>query len=206
MASKTELNLITLGHVDHGKTTLIAAMTRYLAEKGTGKAVSYNDLQRAPAQEAQGLTLHAAHVQLETSSRRYNITDCSWDADVVKSLIADDTPLDGAIVVIPASGSDRKTRQQLSLAHQVGVPRVIVFLSKLDTVDDLEMVEMVELEVRDMLPLCGFSGEEPIVPGNALGALQGDAEAQKAIGELISMFIVLWPGVARVDERDSRPA
>lgn len=185
--SRSELSTITIGHQAHGKTTLVAAMMRTLGGGGGG----YSDVNKAPAREVQGVKLQAAHVQLDTSSRRYNHTDCPSGNNTVKNLMIGETPLDGAILVVSAiDGPQAQTREHVMLARQVGVPHIVVFLSKCDLLDNEELVEIVEPEIRELLSTYGFSGEDtPIVRGNALSALEGKGEAQKAISKLIGKMI-----------------
>lgn len=173
---KTHVNVGTIGHVDHGKTTLTAAITTYAAKKGQAKALAYDQIDKAPEEKARGITIAISHVEYETDKRHYAHIDCPGHADYVKNMITGAAQMDGAILVVSAAdGPMPQTREHILLARNVGVPYVIVYLNKSDMVDDPEMLEMVEEEVRDLLDKNGFPGKTtPIVRGSALKALEGD--------------------------------
>ena len=172
----------TIGHVDHGKTTLTAAITMVLAKKGGAKAMAYADIDAAPEEKARGITINTAHVEYETANRHYAHVDCPGHADYVKNMITGAAQMDGAILVVSAAdGPMPQTREHVLLARQVGVPAMVVFLNKVDMVDDKELLELVEMEVRDLLNNNQFPGDDvPIVPGSALAAVEG---RDAAIGE-----------------------
>ena len=180
--TKPHVNVGTIGHVDHGKTTLTAAITTVLAKHFGGEAKKYDDIDAAPEEKARGITINTAHVEYETANRHYAHVDCPGHADYVKNMITGAAQMDGAILVVSAAdGPMPQTREHILLARQVGVPYIIVFLNKCDMVDDPELLELVEMEVRDLLNQYGFPGDDtPIVKGSALKALEGD---QSEIGE-----------------------
>src|SRR5512147_927429 len=188
--TKPHVNVGTIGHVDHGKTTLTAAMTIILAKKFGGEAKSYAQIDSAPEEKARGITINTAHVEYETKNRHYAHVDCPGHADYVKNMVTGAAQMDGAIVVVSAAdGPMPQTREHILLARQVGVPYIIVFLNKVDAVDDPEIVEYVEWEIRDLLKQYEFPGDEiPIIRGSALKAMQNpdDPEAQKTILELMA--------------------
>lgn len=173
--SKPHLNIGTIGHVDHGKTTLTAAITKVLAEKGGAQFLDYGSIDKAPEERARGITITSAHVEYETDKRHYSHVDCPGHADYIKNMISGAARMDGAIIVVAASdGQMPQTREHLLLARQVGIQHVIVFVNKVDTVDDPEMLELVEMEMRDLLTTYGFDGENtPVVMGSGLCALEG---------------------------------
>ena len=187
--NKPHVNIGTIGHVDHGKTTLTSAITKVLAKQGHAKVMEYDQIDGAPEEKARGITINTAHVEYETEKRHYAHVDCPGHADYVKNMITGAAQMDGAILVIAATdGPMAQTREHILLARQVGVPRIIVFLNKCDMVDDDELLELVEMEVRDLLSEYGFPGDEiPIVRGSALKAMEGDPEAEKAIVELMNI-------------------
>jgi elongation factor Tu len=175
------MNIGTIGHVDHGKTTLTAAITKVLAEKGQATFRSFDSIDNAPEERERGITIAIAHVEYETANRHYAHVDCPGHADYVKNMITGAAQMDGAILVVSAAdGPMPQTREHILLARQVGVPYIVVFLNKVDMVDDPELLELVEMEVRDLLNEYEFPGDDiPIVPGSALKALEGDeAEAE----------------------------
>jgi elongation factor Tu len=174
--SKPHVNIGTIGHVDHGKTTLTAAITTVLAKLGGATALAYDQIDGAPEESVRGITISAVHVEYETKNRHYAHVDCPRHADSVKNMIAGAAQMDGAILVVSAAdGPMPQTREHLLLARQVGVPAIVVFLNKLDLVDDTELVELVELEVRELLSEYGFPGDDvPIIKGSALKALEGE--------------------------------
>ncbi|MCL6471738.1 MAG: elongation factor Tu [Firmicutes bacterium] len=185
--TKPHMNIGTIGHVDHGKTTLTAAITKVLAEKGQAEFRSFDSIDNAPEERERGITIAIAHVEYETESRHYAHVDCPGHADYVKNMITGAAQMDGAILVVSAAdGPMPQTREHILLARQVGVPYIVVFLNKVDMVDDPELLELVEMEVRDLLNEYEFPGDEiPIVKGSALKALEGDPEAAKSIIELM---------------------
>nr|BAL55438.1 elongation factor EF-Tu [uncultured beta proteobacterium] len=180
--TKPHVNVGTIGHVDHGKTTLTAAITTVLAKHFGGEAKKYDDIDAAPEEKARGITINTAHVEYETANRHYAHVDCPGHADYVKNMITGAAQMDGAILVVSAAdGPMPQTREHILLARQVGVPYIVVFLNKCDMVDDPELLELVEMEVRDLLNQYGFPGDDtPIVKGSALKALEGD---QSELGE-----------------------
>src|SRR5262247_2869267 len=187
--TKPHVNVGTIGHVDHGKTTLTAAMTSVLASKFGGEAKKYDDIDNAPEEKARGITINTAHVEYETAKRHYAHVDCPGHADYVKNMITGAAQMDGAILVVSAAdGPMPQTREHILLARQVGVPALVVYLNKVDMVDDKELLELVELEVRELLTKYGFPGDDtPIVKGVAKAAMDnpGDKEANKCIDELV---------------------
>ncbi len=184
--SKPHVNVGTIGHVDHGKTTLTAALTTILAEKFGGTAKAYDQIDAAPEEKARGITINTAHVEYETADRHYAHVDCPGHADYVKNMITGAAQMDGAILVCSAAdGPMPQTREHILLARQVGVPYIIVFMNKCDMVDDAELLELVEMEIRDLLSSYDFPGDDcPIVQGSALRALEGDAAYKEKIFEL----------------------
>ena len=187
--SKPHCNIGTIGHVDHGKTTLTAAITKVLAESGGAEFSDYSDIDKAPEEKARGITISTAHVEYETEGRHYAHVDCPGHADYVKNMITGAAQMDGAILVVNAAdGPMPQTREHILLARQVGVPALVVFLNKVDQVDDDELLELVEMEVRELLSSYEFPGDDiPIVKGSALAALEGRDEAigANAIMELM---------------------
>ena len=173
---KPHVNVGTIGHVDHGKTTLTAAITKVLASQGMAEFKAYDQIDKAPEEKARGITINATHVEYETANRHYAHVDCPGHADYVKNMITGAAQMDGAILVVSApDGPMPQTREHILLAHQIGVPSLVVFLNKVDMVDDISMVELVEEEVRDLLTQKGFPGATtPIIRGSALKALNGD--------------------------------
>ena len=184
--SKPHVNVGTIGHVDHGKTTLTAALTTILAEKFGGTAKAYDQIDAAPEEKARGITINTAHVEYETETRHYAHVDCPGHADYVKNMITGAAQMDGAILVVSAAdGPMPQTREHILLARQVGVPYIIVFMNKCDMVDDAELLELVEMEIRDLLSSYDFPGDDcPILQGSALKALEGDAAYKEKIFEL----------------------
>src|SRR5256885_5708532 len=180
--NKPHCNIGTIGHVDHGKTTLTAAITIILAKAGGATAKAYADIDAAPEEKARGITINTAHVEYETAKRHYAHVDCPGHADYVKNMITGAAQMDGAILVVSAAdGPMPQTREHILLARQVGVPSIVVFLNKVDQVDDAELLELVELEVRELLSKNEFPGDDiPIVKGSALAALE---DSNKTIGE-----------------------
>ncbi|AMB96262.1 MULTISPECIES: elongation factor Tu [Aerococcus] len=185
--SKPHVNIGTLGHVDHGKTTLSAAIATVLAKNGFGEAKDYAAIDNAPEEQERGITINTSHIEYETANRHYAHVDCPGHADYVKNMITGAAQMDGAILVVAATdGPMAQTREHILLARQVGVPYFVVFLNKCDMVDDEELLELVELEVRDLLSEYGFPGDDvPVIKGSALKALEGDADAEQAILDLM---------------------
>jgi len=185
--SKPHVNIGTIGHVDHGKTTLTAAITKYLATKGGAKFRDYASIDNSPEEKARGITINTSHVEYETGARHYAHVDCPGHADYVKNMITGAAQMDGAILVVAATdGPMPQTKEHILLAHQVGVPRIVVFLNKIDQISkgDEELVELVEMEISELLDSKGYKGS-PIVRGSALKALEGDAEYEKCIAKLM---------------------
>ena len=185
--SKPHVNIGTIGHVDHGKTTLTAAITKVLAAKGGAEFMDYANIDKAPEERERGITINTAHVEYQTEKRHYAHVDCPGHADYVKNMITGAAQMDGAILVIAATdGPMAQTREHILLARQVGVPRMVVFLNKCDMVDDEELLDLVEMEVRELLTEYGFDGDNtPIIRGSALKALEGDPEWEAKIDELM---------------------
>ncbi len=185
--SKPHVNIGTIGHVDHGKTTLTAAITKVLAAKGGADFVDYANIDKAPEERERGITINTAHVEYQTEKRHYAHVDCPGHADYVKNMITGAAQMDGAILVIAATdGPMAQTREHILLARQVGVPRMVVFMNKCDMVDDEELLDLVEMEIRELLTEYGFDGDNtPIIRGSALKALEGDEKYVKAIEELM---------------------
>ncbi|KRT66387.1 MAG: elongation factor Tu, elongation factor Tu [Candidatus Dadabacteria bacterium CSP1-2] len=185
---KPHLNIGTIGHVDHGKTTLTAAITKILEKQGKAKFVPFDEIDKAPEEKERGITINIAHVEYETDKRHYAHVDCPGHADYVKNMITGAAQMDGAILVVSApDGPMPQTREHILLARQVGVPCIVVCLNKVDAMDDPELLDLVELEVRELLTKYGFPGDEiPIVRVSALKALEGDAVAEKQVLELMS--------------------
>jgi len=180
--SKTHVNIGTIGHVDHGKTTLTAAITKVLASKNLASFTAFDQIDKAPEEKARGITIATAHVEYQTDKRHYAHVDCPGHADYVKNMITGAAQMDGAIVVVSAAdGPMPQTREHILLARQVGVPYIVVFMNKVDMVDDPELIELVELEIRELLSLYDFPGDDiPIVKGSALKALEGEEEKDYA--------------------------
>jgi len=185
--NKPHVNIGTIGHVDHGKTTLTAAITNTLAEKGFAQKKSYADIDAAPEERERGITINTAHVEYETEKRHYAHVDCPGHADYVKNMITGAAQMDGAILVVSAAdGPMPQTREHILLARQVGVPALVVFMNKVDLVDDAELLELVEMEIRDLLSSYDFPGDDiPIVAGSASKALAGDAEQMANVFKLM---------------------
>ncbi len=185
--SKVHMNIGTIGHVDHGKTTLTAAITHVLSKQGYAKSMDYDQIDAAPEEKARGITINTAHVEYQTAKRHYAHVDCPGHADYVKNMITGAAQMDGAILVVAATdGVMPQTREHILLARQVGVPYIVVFLNKCDLVEDPELIDLVEMDVRDLLTKYGFPGDTtPIIRGSARKALDGDPEAEKAILQLM---------------------
>ena len=188
--SKPHVNIGTIGHIDHGKTTLTAAICTYLskhADKGSAEARAYNQIDSAPEEKARGITINTAHVEYSTNARHYAHVDCPGHADYIKNMITGAAQMDGAILVVAATdGVMPQTREHILLARQVGVPRIVVLINKCDMVPDKEILELVEMEIRDLLNKYGFEGDNsPVIKGSALKALNGDAEWEGQMAELM---------------------
>ncbi|MBU5365316.1 elongation factor Tu [Enterococcus devriesei] len=186
--SKPHVNIGTIGHVDHGKTTLTAAITTVLAKQGGAEAMDYAQIDGAPEERERGITINTAHVEYETENRHYAHVDCPGHADYVKNMITGAAQMDGAILVVSAAdGPMPQTREHILLSRNVGVPYIVVFLNKMDMVDDEELLELVEMEVRDLLSEYDFPGDDtPVIAGSALKALEGDASYEEKILELMA--------------------
>jgi elongation factor Tu len=197
--SKVHMNIGTIGHVDHGKTTLTAAITHVLAKAGLSKVMDYDQIDAAPEEKARGITINTAHIEYQTAKRHYAHVDCPGHADYVKNMITGAAQMDGAILVVAATdGVMPQTREHILLARQVGVPYICVFLNKTDLVDDPELIDLVEMDVRDLLNKYGFPGDEiPVIRGSARKALDGDPEAEKAILELMDAVDSYFPDPTR---------
>jgi len=187
--TKPHVNVGTIGHVDHGKTTLTAAITKVLAESGGAEFTAYDEIDKAPEERERGITIATAHVEYQTEARHYAHVDCPGHADYVKNMITGAAQMDGAILVVSAAdGPMPQTREHILLARQVGVPAIVVYLNKVDQVDDPEILELVELEVRELLSSYDFPGDDiPIVSGSALRALEGD-EGETAVGSIHALM------------------
>ena len=185
--SKPHVNVGTIGHVDHGKTTLTAAITKVLAAKGGADFVDYANIDKAPEERERGITINTSHVEYQTEKRHYAHVDCPGHADYVKNMITGAAQMDGAILVVAATdGPMPQTREHILLSRQVGLKKMVVFINKCDMVDDEELLDLVEMEVRELLTEYGFDGDNtPIVRGSALKALEGDANYENAIHELM---------------------
>jgi elongation factor Tu len=201
--SKVHMNIGTIGHVDHGKTTLTAAITHVLAKNGMAKVMDYDQIDAAPEEKARGITINTAHIEYQTAKRHYAHVDCPGHADYVKNMITGAAQMDGAILVVAATdGVMPQTREHILLARQVGVPYIVVFLNKTDLVDDPELIDFVEMDVRDLLNKYGFPGDEvPVIKGSARKALDGDPEAEKAILELMDAVDNYFPDPQRATDK-----
>ena len=197
--SKPHVNIGTIGHVDHGKTTLTAAISAVLSKKGLAQQVKFDSIDKAPEEKERGITINTAHIEYETEKRHYAHVDCPGHADYVKNMITGAAQMDGAILVIAATdGPMAQTREHILLARQVGVPRMVVFLNKCDMVDDPELLDLVEMEVRELLSSYGFDGDNtPIIRGSALKALEGDPAYEEKIMELMDAVDEWIPTPAR---------
>jgi elongation factor Tu len=202
--NKPHVNVGTIGHVDHGKTTLTAAITTILAESQGGEAKAYDEIDAAPEEKERGITISTAHVEYETENRHYAHVDCPGHADYVKNMITGAAQMDGGILVVSAAdGPMPQTREHILLARQVGVPALVVFLNKTDQVDDDELLELVEMEVRELLSMYEFPGDDiPIVKGSALGALEGDAAQKENIIKLMDAVDSYIPEPERPVDQD----
>ncbi len=201
--SKTHVNIGTIGHVDHGKTTLTAAITNVLAKDGMAQAQAYDQIDGAPEEKERGITINTAHVEYQTDKRHYAHVDCPGHADYVKNMITGAAQMDGAILVVAASdGPMPQTREHILLARQVGVPYIVVFMNKCDMVDDEELIDLVEMEVRELLSEYGFDGDNaPVIRGSALKALEGDDKYVGAIKELMDAVDEFIPDPTRETDK-----
>ena len=201
--TKPHVNIGTIGHVDHGKTTLTSAITKVLAKAGGAKAMDYGQIDGAPEERARGITINTAHVEYETEARHYAHVDCPGHADYVKNMITGAAQMDGGILVIAATdGPMAQTREHILLARQVGVPKLIVFLNKCDLVDDEELLDLVEMEVRELLNEYEFPGDDtPIIRGSALQAMEGDPAYEAKITELMAVVDEYIPTPVRETEK-----
>ncbi len=200
---KPHVNIGTIGHVDHGKTTLTAAITHVLSEQGTSAKMDYDAIDGAPEEKERGITINTAHVEYETANRHYAHVDCPGHADYVKNMVTGAAQMDGAILVVAATdGPMPQTREHVLLARQVGVPKIVVFMNKVDLVDDPEMLELVDMEIREILDQYEFDGENTaVVQGSALKALEGTDEGKKAINELMAAVDSQIPEPVRVTDK-----
>ena len=197
--NKEHVNVGTIGHVDHGKTTLTAAITAVLAKKGGAEVMKYDQIDKAPEEKARGITIATAHVEYETENRHYAHVDCPGHADYVKNMITGAAQMDGAILVVSAAdGPMPQTREHILLARQVGVPAIVVYMNKCDQVNDPELLELVEMEIRERLNEYKFPGDDiPIIKGSALKAMEGDAKAEESIMELMKAIDTSIPSPVR---------
>jgi len=202
--SKPHVNIGTIGHVDHGKTTLTAAITKVLSKKGYAQVRDFSSIDNAPEERERGITINTSHVEYETATRHYAHVDCPGHADYVKNMITGAAQMDGAILVVAATdGPMPQTQEHILLASQVGVPNIVVFLNKVDAVDDPELVDLVEEEVRDLLKKYKFDGDNiPVIRGSALGALNGEPEWEKKVEELMEKVDECIPLPKRIIDKD----
>jgi elongation factor Tu len=202
--SKPHVNIGTIGHVDHGKTTLTAAITKVLAEKGLAEQRDFSSIDNAPEEKERGITINTAHVEYQTENRHYAHVDCPGHADYVKNMVTGAAQMDGAILVVAATdGPMPQTREHILLARQVGVPALVVFMNKVDLVDDPELIELVEMEVRELLSFYEFDGDNiPVIQGSALGGLNGEAEWVEKIVELMDAVDTHIPLPERLIDKD----
>ena len=193
--TKPHVNIGTIGHVDHGKTTLTAAITTVLAKQGLSEVKSFDSIDNAPEEKERGITINTAHVEYQTATRHYAHVDCPGHADYVKNMVTGAAQMDGAIIVVAATdGPMPQTREHVLLARQVNVPRLVVFLNKCDMVEDEEMLELVEMEMRELLDQYEYDGDNtPIIRGSALGALNGVAKWEEKVMELMAAVRVVLP-------------
>jgi len=201
--SKPHVNIGTIGHVDHGKTTLTAAITTVLAKNGLSELRSFDSIDNAPEEKERGITINTSHVEYATAKRHYAHVDCPGHADYVKNMVTGAAQMDGAIIVVAATdGPMPQTREHILLARQVNVPRIVVFLNKCDMVDDPEMLELVEMEVRELLSFYNFDGDNaPVIRGSALGALNGEAQWEEKVMELMNAVDDYIPIPPRENEK-----
>ena len=201
--SKPHVNIGTIGHVDHGKTTLTAAITKVLAEKGLSEVKSFDAIDSAPEEKERGITINTAHVEYETEKRHYAHVDCPGHADYVKNMVTGAAQMDGAILVVASTdGPMPQTREHILLARQVNVPKILVFMNKVDLVDDEEMLDLVEMEIRDLLAFYKFDEDCPIIRGSALGALNGEKQWEDKVMELMNAVDEYIPLPERLVDKD----
>ena len=202
--SKPHVNIGTVGHVDHGKTTLTAAITKVLADKGLAEQREFDQIDNAPEEKERGITINTAHVEYQTDNRHYAHVDCPGHADYVKNMVTGAAQMDGAILVVAGTdGPMPQTREHILLARQVGVPALVVFINKVDLVDDAELLELVEMEIRELLSFYEFPGDDiPVTQGSALGALEGKAEWVEKIMELMGHVDSYIPEPERQTDKD----
>ena len=203
--TKPHVNIGTIGHVDHGKTTLTAAISKVLVEKGftnSGEVRSFDQIDNAPEEKERGITINSSHIEYETANRHYAHVDCPGHADYVKNMVTGAAQMDGAILVVAATdGPMPQTREHILLARQVNVPKIVVFMNKVDLVDDPEMLDLVEMEIRDLLKFYGFDEDCPIIRGSALGALNGDPKWEEKVMELMDAVDTYIPIPVRENEK-----
>ena len=203
--TKPHVNIGTIGHVDHGKTTLTAAISKVLTEKGFTKAEearSFDQIDNAPEEKERGITINSSHIEYETANRHYAHVDCPGHADYVKNMVTGAAQMDGAILVVASTdGPMPQTREHILLARQVNVPKIVVFMNKVDLVDDPEMLDLVEMEIRDLLKFYGFDEDCPIIRGSALGALNGDPKWEEKVMELMDAVDTYIPIPVRENEK-----
>ena len=202
--TKPHVNIGTIGHVDHGKTTLTAAITKVLAERGLSEVKSFDSIDSAPEEKERGITINTAHVEYQTETRHYAHVDCPGHADYVKNMVTGAAQMDGAILVVAATdGPMPQTREHILLARQVGVPRIVVFMNKVDLVDDPELLDLVEMEIRDLLSFYSFDGDNtPVIRGSALGALNGEPQWEEKVLELMAAVDSWIPLPLRDKDKD----
>ena len=202
--SKAHVNIGTIGHVDHGKTTLTAAISAVLSGKGLAEARDFSSIDNAPEEKERGITINTSHIEYETESRHYAHVDCPGHADYVKNMVTGAAQMDGAIIVVAATdGPMPQTREHILLSRQVGVPALVVFMNKVDLVDDPELLELVEMEIRELLSFYDFPGDDiPIIQGSALGGLNGDAKWVEKIEELMTAVDEFIPIPTRLTDKD----
>ena len=202
--SKPHVNIGTIGHVDHGKTTLTAAITKVLAEKGLAEVKDFSSIDNAPEEKERGITINTSHVEYQTANRHYAHVDCPGHADYVKNMVTGAAQMDGAILVVAATdGPMPQTREHILLARQVGVPAIVVFMNKVDLVDDPELLELVEMEIRELLGDYDFPGDDiPVIQGSALGALNGEAQWVEKVDELMAAVDDYIPLPVRLIDKD----
>ena len=202
--NKPHLNIGTIGHVDHGKTTLTAAITKVLSDAGYCQAKSFDQIDNAPEEKERGITINTSHVEYETANRHYAHVDCPGHADYVKNMVTGAAQMDGAILVVAATdGPMPQTREHILLARQVGVPQLVVFMNKVDMVDDPELLELVEMEIRELLSFYNFDGDNiPVIAGSALGALNGEDKWVEKVMELMNAVDTYIPLPERLIDKD----
>jgi elongation factor Tu len=201
--SKAHVNVGTIGHIDHGKTTLTAAITMVLARKGLSEVRSFDSIDNAPEEKERGITINTAHVEYQTATRHYAHIDCPGHADYIKNMVTGAAQMDGAILVVAATdGPMPQTREHILLARQVNVPKIVVFMNKVDMVDDEEMLEIVEMEIRELLTFYGFNGDDaPVIQGSALGAMNGEPKWEEKVMELMDAVDTYIPIPPRENEK-----